>query len=119
MIKDKEFLKWQQAQKKAHKTEKNALTFTKYRLNKNGWKYIDFQSRRGYPRTGIIDLICVKLDRKDCDKLKIMLFQVKGGSARIGKKEKTRLENAVKKVEITCNWSEKPDKSVKFGQPID
>lgn len=48
-----------------------------------------------------------------------MLFQVKGGSARIGKEEKVRLENAVKKVEITCNWSEKPDKSVKFGQPID
>jgi hypothetical protein len=119
MEKDKDIIKWQEAQKKAHKTEKNALTFTKYQLNKKGWKYIDFQSKRGFPRTGIIDLIAVKLDRKDCDKLKITLFQVKGGSARISKEEQARLRNAIKKVKITYNWSEKPDKSVKFGQPID
>lgn len=76
------------AQKKAHRTEKNALTFTKYRLNKLGWRYIDFQSKRGYPRTGIIDLVAVKLDKKDPDKLKIILFQVKGGTARIKEEHK-------------------------------
>lgn len=107
--------KWRYAQKKARRTEKNALTFTKYRLNKLGWRYIDFQSKKGYPRTGIIDLVAVKLDKRDPDKLKVILFQVKGGSARVGDKEKTRLKDAIKKVEISCNWAEKPQKSVKFA----
>lgn len=116
--KSKELHKWQHAQKKAHKTEKNALTFTKYRLNKLGWRYVDFQSKRGYPRTGIIDLVAVKLDRKDPDKLRIILFQVKGGSARISKTQKARLQNALEKAEVNCNWAEKPGKSVEFGKPI-
>ena len=112
--KAKAFGKWQRAQKKAHRTEKNALTFTKYRLNKLGWRYVDFQSKKGYPRTGIIDLVAVKLDRQDPDKLKLILFQVKGGSAKITGKEKMRLRNAVKKVEVSSNWAEKPGKTVIF-----
>jgi len=112
--KSNELVKWRLAQKKAHETEKNALTFTKYRLNKLGWRYVDFQSKKGYPRTGIIDLVAVKLDKKDPDKLKVMLFQVKGGSARITEKEKKRLRDAVKKVEVSYNWAEKPEKSVEF-----
>lgn len=111
MEKNKELLPWQ----KAHITEKNALTFTKYKLNKEGWRYVDFQSKKGFPRTGIIDLIAVKLDGKDCDKLKIVLFQVKGGlHERVSKEEIARLKSAVKKVEITYSWSEKPDKTVNF-----
>lgn len=111
--------KWQLAQKKAHRTEKNALTFTKYRLNKLGWRYVDFQSRKGYPRTGIIDLVAVKLDKQDPDKLRIVLFQVKGGSARIKSKEKARLRRAVSEVEVSFNWAEKPGKSVNFAfEPV-
>jgi len=105
---------------KAHKTEKNALTFTKVRLNKLGWRYVDFRSRKGYPRTGIVDLVAFKLDKKDHDKLKVILFQVKGGSARIEDEEKRRLEEAVKKVQIAFNWAEKPEKSVIFDwEPTD
>ena len=111
--------KWQIAQKKAHQTEKNALTFTKCRLNKLGWRYVDFQSKKGYPRTGIIDLVAVKLDRQNPDKLKVVLFQVKGGSARIKSKDKARLRRAVSKVEVSFNWAEKPRKSVIFAfEPI-
>lgn len=80
--------KWRRAQKKAHITEKNALIFTKYRLNQLGWRYVDFQSKRGYPRTGIIDLVAMKLDKKDPDKLEIILFQVKGGMQELKKKIK-------------------------------
>jgi hypothetical protein len=119
MEKGKGLRKWQEAQKKAHKTDKNARTFTKYQLNKRGWKYIDFESKKGFPRDGIIDMIAVKLDKQDHDKLKLILFQVKGGSAKIDKEQIVRLKNAVKKVEVTCNWSEKPGKSVEFAQPID
>ena len=104
-----------QVQRKAHRTEKEALKFTKVRLNKLGWRCIDFQSRKGYARPGIIDLVAMSLDKKDQDKLKVILFQVKGGSARISEKEKKKLEEAVKKVEIAFNWAEKPEKSVRFA----
>jgi len=111
----KEQQKWREAARKAHKTGKNALTFTKVRLNELGWKYEEFKSKKGYPRTGVIDLVAFRLDKKDQDKLKVILFQVKGGSQnRIKEKEKMRLAEAVKKVEIAINWAEKPEKSVIF-----
>lgn len=100
---------------KVHRSEKNAVLFTKYNLRKLGWRSLDFQSKKGRARTGIVDLIAVKLDRKDADILKMILFQVKGGSARITEDEKKRLETSVKKVEVTFNWTEKPMKSITFG----
>jgi hypothetical protein len=113
-------IKMKNAAKKAHKTEKNALLFTKYKLGQNGWKYHDFQSKKGYARDGITDLIAFKLDRKDHDKLKIILFQVKGGSSRLDEKEIVRLGKACKNVEVASNTAEKPEKSVKFGwEPTD
>jgi len=118
--KNKERQKWREAQRKSVTTGKNALTFTKVQLNKLGWKYAEFKSKRGYPRTGVIDLVAFRLDKKDQDKLKMILFQVKGGSARIKEEEKMRLEEAVKKVKIAINWVEKPEKSVRFDwEPTD
>ena len=116
-----ELKKWQTAQKKAHRTEKNAMTFTKYRLRRLGWRWLDFQSRRGFARTGIIDLVAVKLDRNDPDKLKVVLYQVKGGPGnRVKRNEKARLRQAIKKVEVDYNWVEKPGKSVEFWrEPTD
>ena len=91
------------------------MTFTKYRLNELGWRYIDFQSKKGYARDGIIDLVALKIDKKDHDKLKIILFQVKGGPAnKVTEKEKMRLLEASKKVEVRHNWAEKPEKTVAF-----
>lgn len=105
---------------KAHETDKNALLFTKYKLGQRGWRFADFQSKKGFPRTGIIDMIAFKLDRKDHDKLKIILFQVKGGSARMDEELIKRLQGAIQKVEVAANWSEKPKKSVMFDwEPTD
>jgi hypothetical protein len=113
-------LKMKNAEKKAHKTEKNALLFTKYKLGQFGWRYLDFQSKKGYPRTGIIDMIAVKLDKKDPDKLKIILFQVKGGAAKMTQNQVDRLQKACKKIEAAFNYAEKPEKAVKFDwEPTD
>jgi hypothetical protein len=111
----KEQQKWRKAQEIADKTGKNAVTFTKVQLDKHGWKHVEFKSKRGYPRTGIIDLVAFRLDKKDPDKLKMILFQVKGGlQNRVKEEHITRLKEAVKKVEIAINWAEKPEKSVRF-----
>ena len=102
------------AAKKAHEREKNALLFTKYRLGQLGWRCANFQSKRGYARTGIVDMVAIKLDRKDADKLKIMLLQVKGGSSKVKDEEKMRLEKAIRKIEVAFNWAEKPARTVLF-----
>lgn len=108
------------AAKKAHEREKNALLFTKYKLSQLGWRCANFQSKKGYARTGIIDMVAIKLDRSDADKLKIMLLQVKGGSSKVKDDEKIRLEKAINKIEIAFNWAEKPAKTVLFDwQPTD
>jgi hypothetical protein len=113
-------LKMKNAAKKAHKTEKNALLFTKYKLGQFGWRFLDFQSKKGYPRTGIIDMIAVKLDKEDPDKLKIILFQVKGGVAKMTGDEVKKLQKACKKIEVACNYAEKPEKVVRFNwEPTD
>ena len=100
---------------KSHHTDKNAMTFTKIRLNKLGWKYVEFKSKKGFPRDGIIDLVAFRLNRRDHDKLEVLLFQVKGGSARVKDEEIEKLEAAVKKVKIDFDWAEKPEKQVIFG----
>jgi hypothetical protein len=111
----KEQQKWRKAQIKADKTGKIAVRSTKRQLKRLGWKYVEFKSKLGNPRTGIIDLVAFRLDKKDPDKLKMILFQVKGGlQNRVKKEHITRLKEAVKKVEIAINWAEKPEKSVRF-----
>jgi len=117
---DEERAKWRKAQLKAHKTDKNAMTFTKVRLNKLGWKYVEFKSKKGFPRDGIVDLVAFKIDKKDHDKLRMILFQIKGGAGKVKEEEKKRLEEAVKKVDVSFDWAEKPQSKVIFGwEPTD
>ena len=111
--------KWLSAQRKAHKTGKNAVTFTKVRLDKLGWRYVEFKSKKGYPRDGIIDLVAVKLDRTDHDKLKVTLFQVKGGSAQITEKHKAKLKEALmEKPLLWLKSRNKAEKEVIVAPPI-
>lgn len=65
-------------------------------------------------------MVAIKIDKKDKDKLKIMLLQVKGGSARVKDAEIKRLGRAIKKVEVAFNCSKKPRKTVLFDwEPTD
>lgn len=109
---------WKAAQIKAHKTSKNAKTFTKVKLNKKGYRYIDFDTRKGYEYKGIVDLIAVKRDNKNPDNLEIILFQIKGGSAKIKPDEIRRLKKSVKNVKISWNTAKKPNQKVMFGNEI-
>jgi len=113
--------KWKKAQKQSVVTAKNAMTFAKVELNRQGWKYAEFKSKKGFPRTGIVDLVALKIDRKDPDKINVILFQVKGGKAnRISEDERRRLLKAVRKVEVTFNCCEKPEKTPIFNwEPTD
>ena len=61
-----------------------------------------FEGKTGAPRTGIIDAIAYRLDRKNADLLDVRLIQLKGGKAGVTAKEIARLKSAVKG--ITVDW---------------
>lgn len=110
--------KWRAASKKAHQTSKSAKTFTKYFLSKGGYKSMDLDTKKGYEYKGIVDLIAVKRDKKDPDVLTIVLFQVKGGGARMTDHEIARLRKAVSRIRVQWNVAEKPGKTVKFKKGL-
>lgn len=110
--------KWRRASERAHARARNAKTFTRYLLGKKGYKTVSLDSRRGYEYIGVVDLVAVKRDRKNPDILNLVLFQVKGGKARLTKQELNRLKQAVRNVRVDWNAAEKPGKSVKFRRPL-
>lgn len=110
--------KWRRASQLAHKTARNAKTFTKYFLGKLGYKCVSLDSKKGYEYIGVVDMVAIKRDVKDPDMLHITLFQIKGGSARVTMDEIRRLRKAVEKVKIYWNVAEKPDKKVQFLNEI-
>jgi len=106
--------KWRRASRLAHMRAKNAKTFAKYVLAKQGYRVLSLDSPRGFEYKGIVDLVAVKRDRKDPDKLRVVLIQVKGGTAKVTLEEIRRLRKAVDKVEVSWNVAEKPEKQVRF-----
>jgi len=110
--------KWRRASELAHMSGQIAKTFTKYFLAKKGYKCLSLDSRKGYKYKGVVDLIAVKRDKKNPDILRVVLFQVKGGSARVSKEEIERLRFAARRLKVAWNIDEKPSKSVKFRKSI-
>ncbi len=110
--------KWRRAAELAHQSGQNAKTFTKYFLAKNGYKCLSLDSRKGYEYKGVVDLIAVKRDKKNPDILKVVLLQVKGGSARVSKEEIDRLRQAVRRIKVGWNVAEKPSSTVRFRKSV-
>jgi len=110
--------KWCAASRKAHGTGKNAKTFTKYFLAKDGYRCMDLDSKTSYEYKGIVDLIAVRRDSKDPDLLTIILFQVKGGGARVTDNERNRLRKAASRIKIQWNIAVKPGTRVKFQKNL-
>jgi len=110
--------KWRAAQRKSFVTAKNAKTFAKYRLSQKGYRCISFDARSGYEFKGVVDLVAIKRDTRTPDRLKIILLQVKGGSARVTDDELTRLQRATKHIQVDWNVVEKPGKVTRFKRAI-
>lgn len=110
--------KWRQASRLAHKRAKDAKTFTKYVLSHQGYKVITLDTRSGYESQGIVDLVAIKREAGDPDKLTLVLLQVKGGCARVSRQEKERLRVAVRRAKVVWNVAEKPGQEVLFLKKI-
>jgi hypothetical protein len=104
-----------EAAAKAKKREKNAKTLAKYSLFKKGYKWsVALESKEGNEYKGIVDIVAVGRDRKDPDRLEVMLVQVKGGTARVTGEEIQRLRVAAKKVSLILAVVEKPGATVRL-----
>ncbi len=79
---------------------------------------LSLDSRRGFEYIGVVDLVAVKRDKKDPDKLHVVLIQVKGGTANVTLDEIRRLRKAMDKVEVSWNVTETPEKHVRFLNAI-
>jgi hypothetical protein len=110
--------KWIVAYRKAFKKAKEAKTFTKYQLTKAGYRCTSFDTKTGHEYKGIVDLVAVKREKGKPDNLKIILFQVKGGSAKVKAEEIHRLKKARRNVKIYWFVAEKPRDTVIFKKSV-
>ncbi len=100
---------------KAAKTRKRLSAFAKARAaeaaskealrlycKERGWRLAFFEGATGAPRTGIIDAIIFRIDRRNSDLLDLRVIQLKGGKAGVSGQEIARLKKAANSV--TVNW---------------
>jgi len=83
------------AWEKAHAAEAASKDALKIYCNEHGWEVAFFEGKTGAPRTGIIDAIAFRLDRKNADALELRLVQLKGGHVGASGPEIARLKTAV------------------------
>lgn len=105
-----------QAAKKAWQTRRRLGAFEKARAaeaaskealraycEKHGWRVAFFEGPAGAPRTGIIDAIVFRIDKKNPDRLDLRLIQLKGGGAGVSGRETARLKHAA--ADVTVHWT--------------
>jgi hypothetical protein len=80
--------------RKAHEAEAANKRALKAGCEERGWRVACFEGKTGAPRTGIIDAVAFRLDRKNCDVLQIRLIQLKGGTAGVSGRKIARLKQA-------------------------
>src|SRR5438128_10094086 len=83
---------WIEAQQKAARTARWAVTMTKVRIrqvvSRTRWQLVTFYGKSGGESVGVVDLLAIRKDHgqpvggiRRGDALQIILVQVKGGSA--------------------------------------
>ena len=90
------------AWQKAHAAEAASKEALRLYAEEHGWRIAFFEGKTGAPRTGIIDAVMFRLDKKNCDALDIRLVQLKGGKAGVNAREIARLKQAAG--DASVNW---------------
>jgi len=83
---------WKEAQQKAARTARWAVTMAKVRIrrvvSRTRWQLVTFYGRSGSESVGVVDMLAVRKDHgqpvdgiRSGDALQIILIQVKGGAA--------------------------------------
>ena len=100
---------WKEAQRKAARTARWAVTMTKVRIrlvaSRTRWQLVTFYGKSGAESAGIVDMLAIRKDHRAPlgalrrgDALQIILIQVKGGTAaRPTPEDATRLRAVAKR----------------------
>jgi hypothetical protein len=86
---------------KARAAEAASKAALKAHCEETGWRVAFFEGKTGAPRTGIIDAVAFRLQRKNADALDVRLIQLKGGKAGVSGPEIARLKKAVMDAHIS------------------
>jgi hypothetical protein len=89
----------------AQQTAKASQRALKEAAEEEGYYCVFLDSKKGNPRTGIVDAVLVKVLVSDADKLEIRLVQLKGGSAGLTSLERKRLRDSCKAVTILPTYA--------------
>ena len=100
---------WKEAQQKAARTARWAVTMTKVRIrqvvSRTRWQLVTFYGKSGAESAGVVDMLAIRKDHnapgggmRRGDALQIILVQVKGGTAaRPTPEDATRLRAVAKR----------------------
>lgn len=80
--------------KKAQAADAASKEALRLYCQEHGWRVASFEGPTGSPRTGIIDAVAFRLDRKNADRIDVRLIQLKGGKAGVSGREIARLKQA-------------------------
>ena len=86
---------------KARAAEAASKEALKAHCEEIGFKVAFFEGKTGAPRTGIIDAVAFRLQRKNADALEVRLIQLKGGNAGITGREMARMKKAVEQANVS------------------
>lgn len=102
-------------QAKVDRSTKESFRHAKVALHNNDYRCLDFRNKNGRERAdGVVDLVAITKLGKDHNLLKILFFQVKGGSKKVKPEELQALRQVKKRAKIYWGTAEKPGKSVIF-----
>lgn len=105
---------WKEAQQKAARTARWAVTMTKVRIrrvtSRTRWQLVTFCGKSGGECAGIVDMLAIRKDQRAplgamrrADALQIILIQVKGGTAARPTWEDAKRLRAVAKRHGACD----------------
>lgn len=83
---------------RAHRTARRSQEALREWASEQGWYVLFLDAPSGYPRTGIVDALLLRIPAREPDELEIRLVQLKGGSAGLKASEAKRLKAAVQAV---------------------
>jgi hypothetical protein len=84
---------------KARKSEARSKDALRDWAKSTGWRVVFFESRTGFPRTGIVDAVLLRLRPKQPDTVELRLLQLKSESAGLTATESRRLRRAAQGVD--------------------
>ena len=105
---------WKEAQQKAARTARWAVTMTKVRIrqvvSRTRWQLVTFYGKSGAESAGIVDMLAIRKDHRAPlgpmrrgDALQIILIQVNGGTAAMPTSDDARRLRAVAKRHGACD----------------